>query len=395
MPLSTKAVEGIKGTLDHFVNDGSPGLAFHAIDKSGKTLVEHASGTLGLDSSEPIDTQSTIFWIASCTKLVTAIALLQLVEQGKVPLDDAEFVKKTVPELSEKKVYADGVNGVEQEKSVTMRMLLSHTAGFGYAFADPRLQADGIEGRSGNKRDILDSKMVNQPGSMWEYGINMDWAGIVLERVTGQTLGEYFQEHIFTPVGIAAEGASMFPSKEAQKNLAHMHQRDTDGTLKKREHLYDGPLSCAKENQKDFLQSGGAGLWSRPSEYIKVLAALLNDGTNPQTQTRILKKESMSHLQTLRWSIKPRICILSLATLLKVGALAASSLSSLARLVVEQTRCGGWVCVIVSGGLIERRGLRECSHRKCCPMEIPKSFLRGSWRRRAFMTRWNNDSPQV
>ena len=128
MPLSTKAVEGIKGTLDHFVNDGSPGLAFHAIDKSGKTLVEHASGTLGLDSSEPIDTQSTIFWIASCTKLVTAIALLQLVEQGKVPLDDAEFVKKTVPELSEKKVYADGVNGVEQEKSVTMRMLLSHTA---------------------------------------------------------------------------------------------------------------------------------------------------------------------------------------------------------------------------------------------------------------------------
>jgi CubicO group peptidase (beta-lactamase class C family) len=85
----------------------------------------------------------------------------------------------------------------------------------------------------------------------------------------------------------------MFPSKEAQKNLAHMHQRDTDGTLKKREHLYDGPLSCAKENQKDFLQSGGAGLWSRPSEYIKVLAALLNDGTNPQTQNRILKKESV------------------------------------------------------------------------------------------------------
>jgi CubicO group peptidase (beta-lactamase class C family) len=296
MPLSTKAVEGIKGTLDHFVKDGSPGLAFHAIDKSGKTLVEHASGTLGVDSNQPIDTQSTIFWIASCTKLVTAIALLQLVEQGKIPLDDAEFIKKTVPELSEKKVYADGVNGVEQEKGVTMRMLLSHTAGFGYRFTDPRLQADGIEGSSGDKRDILDAKMVNQPGSMWEYGINLDWAGIVLERVTGQTLGEYFQEHIFTPVGIATEGASMFPSKDAQKNLAHMHQRETDGTLKEREHLYNGPLSCAKENQKDFLQSGGAGLWSRPSEYIKILAALLNDGTNPQTQNRILKKESVDLL---------------------------------------------------------------------------------------------------
>ncbi|KAL1796843.1 hypothetical protein ACET3X_005383 [Alternaria dauci] len=296
MPLSAKAVEGIKGTLDHFVKDGSPGLAFHAIDKSGETLVEHASGTLGVDSSEPIDTKSTIFWVASCTKLVTAIALLQLVEQGKVSLDDAEFVKKTVPEISEKKVYADGVNGVEQEKSVTMRMLLSHTAGFGYAFADPRLQADGIEGGSGDKREILDAKMVNQPGSMWEYGINMDWVGFIIERVTGQTLGEYFQEHIFTPVGIAAEGTSMFPSKEAQKNLAHMHQRDTDGTLREREHFYKGPLSCAKEDQKDFFQSGGAGLWSKPSEYVKILAVLLNDGTNPQTQKRILNKESVDLL---------------------------------------------------------------------------------------------------
>ncbi|KAG9187679.1 hypothetical protein G6011_05550 [Alternaria panax] len=249
MPLSTKAVEGIKGTLDHFVKGGSPDLAFHAIDKSGKTLVEHASGTLGIDSSEPMDTQSTIFWIASCTKLVTAIAVLQLIEQGKVPLDDAEFVKKTVPELSEKKVYADGINGVEQEKGVTMRMLLSHTAGFGYRFADPRLQADGIEGSGGNRRDILDAKMVNQPGSMWEYGVNLDWAGIILERVTS--------------------------------------------TLKEREHLYAGPLSCTKENQTDFLQSGGAGLWSRPSEYVKILAALLNDGTSPQTQNRILKKESV------------------------------------------------------------------------------------------------------
>jgi hypothetical protein len=178
MPLSTKAVENVKSTIDGFVKDGSPGLVFHAIDRSGKTLVEHASGTLGVDSSEPMNTQSTVFWIASCTKLVTAIAVLQLVEQGKIPLDDAEFIKKTAPELSEKKVYADGINGVEQENSITMRMLLSHTAGFGYSFIDPRIQADRPEGGSGDKRDILDAKLLNQPGSMWEYGVRLTYITI-------------------------------------------------------------------------------------------------------------------------------------------------------------------------------------------------------------------------
>jgi CubicO group peptidase (beta-lactamase class C family) len=172
MPLSAQGVEDIKNTLESFVKDGSPGLVFHAVDKHGKTLVQQASGTLGVDSSEPIDTENTIFWIASCTKLVTAIAVLQLVEQGKIPLDDAEFVKKVVPEILEKKVYTDGINGVEQERGVTMRMFLSHTAGFGYSFIDPRISLPGIEGMNGDKQDILNAKMLNQPGSMWEYGVS-------------------------------------------------------------------------------------------------------------------------------------------------------------------------------------------------------------------------------
>jgi CubicO group peptidase (beta-lactamase class C family) len=115
----------------------------------------------------------TMFWIASCTKLVTAIAVLQLVEQGKVALDDAEAIKKYAPEISKKQVYADGINGADQEKDVTMRMLLSHTAGFGYTFFDPRIPAaHEIEGQTGDKNDILNARMVNQPGSTWEYGVS-------------------------------------------------------------------------------------------------------------------------------------------------------------------------------------------------------------------------------
>jgi CubicO group peptidase (beta-lactamase class C family) len=172
MPLSAQGVENVKGTLDSFVKDGAPGMVFHAIDRQGKTLVEHSTGTLGVDSKEQMDTDNTIFWIASCTKLVTIIAVLQLVEQGKILLDDAEFIKKVAPEIAEKKVYADGVNGVEQANDVTMRMLLSHTAGFAYGFLDPRVKIEGLEGMNGDKNDILNARLVNQPGSMWEYGVS-------------------------------------------------------------------------------------------------------------------------------------------------------------------------------------------------------------------------------
>ncbi|KAH9868388.1 hypothetical protein J1614_007460 [Plenodomus biglobosus] len=299
MPLSTQGVQGVKGVLDQFANDGSPGLVFYAVDKSGKILVKHAAGKVGVDSSEPMDEDNTTFWIASCTKLVTVIAVLQLVEQGKIPLDDAAFVKKVMPELSEKKVFEDGVNGVPQERGITVRMLLSHTAGFGYGFFDPRVQNNGldIEGMDGNKEAFLKLNLVNQPGSKWEYGSNIDFAGIILERVTGQNLGTYFQTNIFTPVGIPASGASMFPSQDTQKHLAHMHQRDSAGNLTEREHLYRAALSqTSKEQQDKFMQSGGAGLFARPGEYVKILAAILNEGTSPTTGERILGKESVELL---------------------------------------------------------------------------------------------------
>lgn len=176
MPLSDQGVQGVKSLLDAVTNEGpagAPGLSFHAVDRSGKTLVQHQAGNLSIDSKDAVN-EDTLYWIASCTKLITAIALLQLVEQGKIGLDDAEAIKKHAPEISKKQVYADGVNGADQENQVTLRMLLAHTAGFGYAFFDPRLQVeDQIEGRTGDVNDILNARMVNQPGSMWEYGVRV------------------------------------------------------------------------------------------------------------------------------------------------------------------------------------------------------------------------------
>ncbi|PSN70420.1 beta-lactamase/transpeptidase-like protein [Corynespora cassiicola Philippines] len=297
MPLSAESTSQIKAILDGVTSEGptgSPGLVFVAVDKSG-TLIEHAAGTRSLNSQEKMDLD-TSFWIASMTKIVTTIALLQLVEQGKLSLDDEEVVKKYAPEIGKKKVYADGATPQDQKQAVTLRMLLAHTAGFGYAFTDPRIgmvtRPAGINEFSGNVKDYLESPMLNQPGSMWEYGINIDWAGIILERLTGQKLNDYFQEHIFKPLGI--KSVTMFPDETMISNMAHLHQRDPNGALRERTHVYTQALRASTQEERDHIfNSGGAGLYAKPKEYAKVLSALLNDGVSAETGARILSASTV------------------------------------------------------------------------------------------------------
>ena len=177
---------------------------------------------------------------------------------------------------------------------------MSQTAGFGYEFFNPKLRdygrPIGFDVFSGDPTEVLRMPLVNQPGSRWEYGINVDWAGIALERQTGQSLNDYMQQHIFQPLGI--NNTNMFPTKEMKSNLASMHQR-WPGSQKatERDHVYRRPLVAeGKEEQSRILNSGGAGLFSRPTDYIKVLAVLLNDGTCPTTKKQILKPETVQHM---------------------------------------------------------------------------------------------------
>src|ERR1051326_4654731 len=105
MPVSAQTAETIRSTLDATTSDqanGVAGLVFTAVDKNGKTLASHASGNVGLDSKKPM-TMETVFWIASCTKMITGIACMQLVEAKKLALDDAKLVEHFCPELKDMK----------------------------------------------------------------------------------------------------------------------------------------------------------------------------------------------------------------------------------------------------------------------------------------------------
>ncbi|KAI9702273.1 MAG: hypothetical protein M1820_006205 [Bogoriella megaspora] len=293
----------VKTHLDKVTSDpmiGIPGMVFCAVDKKGTSLASVASGNRGLNSSEPM-TVDTVFWIASCTKMITGIACMQLIEQGKLSLDDAGELYKVLPELIDVKYLNDNGELENKNGEITLKMLLTHTAGLGYTFFNEKLRnygrPIGFDEFSADRIDIVNQPLVNQPGTRWEYGINIDWAGIAVERVSGLSLNDYFQKNIFEPLGIS--GITMFPGPEMKANLATMHQRYSDNTVMERDHIHRRALTASSDHEKKHIfQYGGAGCFAKPSEYCKIIATLLNNGTSPTTNSTILQPSSVDTMFT-------------------------------------------------------------------------------------------------
>ncbi|KAI2623724.1 beta-lactamase family protein [Xylaria nigripes] len=302
MPLLVETISKLRGIVDASCADekkGIPGAAVVVVGKDGNELFAHSSGKRGIISSEPM-TLDNIFWIASCTKMVVGLACMQLVEKGTLRLDDGEHLEGLCPELKTLQVLrADGTLE-KKNKAITLRMLLTHTAGFGYTVFNEALRnwslPIGIDEISGRFEDML-MPLIFQPGEGWQYGVNIDWAGIALERATGLRLNDYLQKHIFQPLGL--NSMSMLPNSEMRAKLAYMHSRDQDGTLRLREHPLRLPLVVNLDNKAEVasvFHSGGGGLFAKPQEYCRVLSVLLNDGTCPRTGTQLLRKETVDQM---------------------------------------------------------------------------------------------------
>ncbi|QIW97822.1 hypothetical protein AMS68_003340 [Peltaster fructicola] len=301
--VNQKAQDAVQQSLDSVTGDaktGVPGLVFVAVDKDGKEIVAAASGRTGLQSKKPM-TLDTTFWLASCTKLLATMACMQAVQDGKLALDDAENLYKHCPELRAVKVLQDDGSLVEKEKDITLRMLLSHTAGFGYEFFNPKLRdygrPIGFDCFNADIHDILRMPLVNQPGSTWEYGINIDWAGLALERATGVRLNDWIQQRIVQPLGL--KDINMFPTDEMKQNLAYMQQRwpGQPEHCEQRDHMYRAPLLADTDERKaQIFNSGGAGVFAKPRAYVQVLAALLNDGCSPTNGARILETATVQEM---------------------------------------------------------------------------------------------------
>ncbi|PNP76703.1 hypothetical protein FNYG_10122 [Fusarium nygamai] len=302
MQLNEETLSRLRGIVEQACENPQqdiPGASVVVIGKDGEELFAHAAGKRGLVSQENMSLDS-IFWIASCTKMIVGLACMQLVEKGTLRLDDGTQVEQLCPELKDIKVLQPDGTLVKKDKAITLRMLLTHTSGFGYSFFSERLRdwayPAGADEFSGRIEDMT-MPLLFQPGEGWEYGVGIDWAGVVVERATGLKLNDYLQERVLKPIGITE--MSMFPSHSMQAKLAHMHQRGPDGTLRPCNHPMRAPLVVDQNDKaklENMFNSGGGGMFANARDYCKVLAVLLNDGTCPKTGAKLLEKQTVDEM---------------------------------------------------------------------------------------------------
>ena len=265
-----------------------PGVVAMAATAGGP-VYEGAFGMRQLDGTDPM-TLDTVFRIASMTKAITAVAAMQLVEQGKLSLDAP--VPAIDLGLAEPKVLT-GFDAAAQpqfrpaKRPITLKHLLTHTAGFCYeqwnADLERCIAATGMPQMSSGKRAALRMPLMFDPGERWEYGINIDWVGRLVEEASGQSLDAYFAEHITGPLGMKDTGFTV--SLEQRTRQAVVHQREVDGPLTPQP--FEVPL------EREFL-AGGGGLYSTASDYLRFLQALLHGGS--LNGARILKPETVAQM---------------------------------------------------------------------------------------------------
>ena len=250
-----------------------PGVVALVADAKG-VIYEGASGVRSIGGNAPM-TLDTVAWFASMTKAVTAAAAMQLVEQGKLDLDAP--AAKVCPELGKVKVRegwdAAGKPQLRAPKSpVTLRQLLAHSAGFAYeiwnADVARELEMAGKPNVISGARATLDRALVADPGTEWNYGIGIDWAGRMVEETSGLRLGAYFEKNLFAPLGMRDIAFQLNGSM--RERLSAMHARLPDGSLT----AIPFELPAAAE-----LDMGGHGLMGSLPNYLRFLRAILNGGT--------------------------------------------------------------------------------------------------------------------
>jgi methyl acetate hydrolase len=233
-------------------------------------------------------TRDTVFRVASMVKLITSVAALQLVEQGKLSLDAP--VPDLDPALGSPQVL-DGFDakGLPQlrppKRAIFLRDLLTHTAGFTYRLWDAKAvqYAKAIEllppaDRSKAPRTPL----MFDPGERWQYGTSIDWVGRIVEQVSGERLDGYFRQHILDPLGM--KDTAFVISPQQRQREASAHRRGPNASLVAQ------PMEPLQGDRKSF--SGGGGIYSTAPDYLTLIRTLLRGGA--LDGVRILRPETVA-----------------------------------------------------------------------------------------------------
>ena len=280
-------MQNARALLDQAVDCGAvPGVVAALTNRDATTYASaHGLRALGESAAMGMD---TVMWIASMTKPVVGAAAMQLVEQGRMALDDP--ATRVIAELGEVKVLegwdASGQPRLRAPRSaITLRHLLTHCAGFTYDLwnADMSRYYKVMNlPRAGSGRDIaLRIPLSFDPGERWEYGINIDWAGNLVEAVSGLRLSEYIRRHITDPLGMDSTAFRITPAMRAR--MARVHQRGDDGKLN---------VTAFEVPQDPEFDPGGGGLYSTADDYLKFMRMILNGGFGNGQQ--VLRPETVA-----------------------------------------------------------------------------------------------------
>jgi CubicO group peptidase (beta-lactamase class C family) len=238
----------------------------------------------------PAMTRDTVFRIASMVKLITSVAALQLVEQGKLALDAP--APEIEPALNAPQVL-DGFDakGVPQlrppTRPITLHHLLTHTSGFAYRLWDAKAvrYANSIGLLpAGQRKDAPRTPLMFDPGERWQYGMSIDWVGRIVAQTSGDPLDVYFRKHIFDPLGMRDTAFIVTPQQH--ERLASSHKRRPDGSL------LAEPLEKLQPSSGPHSFSGGGGIYSTAPDYLTLIRALLGGGA--LNGARILRPETVA-----------------------------------------------------------------------------------------------------
>ena len=264
----------IDAALDKAVANGAVlGVAAMAATPDG-IVYDGAAGKASIETGAPMQSD-TVFWLLSMTKAFTATAAMQLVEQGRMRLDQP--AAEILPELAAPKIL-EGFDAAGQpilrpaRRPITVRHLLTHTSGYTYSIWSEALtryqQVTGMPDIATCKNAAFTAPLEFEPGERWQYGISMDWVGKLVEQVSDQSLEVYFRENIFAPLGMTDSGFLIGSAQK--KRLATFANRQPDGSL--------APAPFEMPQRPEFF-TGGGGAFSTPRDYIAFLRMLLNGGT--------------------------------------------------------------------------------------------------------------------
>src|SRR5690606_32363176 len=297
--FSSAGVEALKQGMRDAVDEGNLAGIVTALLRDGKVVYTDSYGYQDVETKVPV-TEATLFRIYSMTKPITGVALMMLVEEGKLTLDDA--VSRYIPELANLQVaIEDGPGGFPVTEpahhEMTVRELMSHTGGLTYGLfsrsqVDSMYVAANVLDNNGTLKDMINKlsriPLRQQPGSLWHYSVSVDVQGYLIEVLTGQTFEQFLQERVFKPLDMNNTGFSV--REEDRARFSKIYQSGPEGLQSPAD-----PLGGDYRHPATFF-GGGGGLVSTIGDYMKFTQMLANGGE--LNGVRILSEDSVRQMRS-------------------------------------------------------------------------------------------------